>query len=70
MTINGNQFDGGNLGLISGATPVEGLGANTQSTATGAFFGTTNGAGIPAEVGGQVYARGDTGAFLGTFIAK
>jgi|GEM_PF-6206525 len=70
MSINGNRFDGGTLQLSKGGIFVQGLGPSTASTATGAFFGAVNGAGIPDEVGGQVYARGDTGAFVGTFVAK
>ena len=69
MALAGNRLDGGAVRFTSGGSAVD-LGANTQSTATGAFFGAVNGAGIPAEAGGQVYARGNDGAFIGTFIAK
>jgi hypothetical protein len=70
MSISGNRFDGGTLNLSSVGTSVAGLGADTKSAATGAFFGSVNGAGIPAEAGGQVYARGAGGALISTFIAK
>lgn len=70
MTINGGRFEGGELVTALGTTNVEALGSNSDFAASGAFFGDLNGAGVPIELGGTIYARGDSGTLSGAFIAK
>lgn len=69
MAISGNRFEGGTVQLLSNGVAVDAMGANTETAATGVFLGAVNGAGVPDEVGGQVYMRGADHAYVGTFIA-
>lgn len=76
MTIAGNGFSGGTVATTNGGAAVDITGANTTTTAQGAFFG-FNGAqtapsgtmAAPDEVGGLVLQRGDDGIVAGAFVA-
>lgn len=68
MSISGNRLNGGNAILLKNGAVVDAMGANTEASATAAFYGTVDGTGVPDEVGGQVYFRGDSNSFVGTFV--
>ena len=69
MTISGNGFSGGTVATTNGGAVVNVTGANTTTTAQGAFFGYDSAASAPDEVGGLVLQQGDDGFVAGGFIA-
>lgn len=69
MAISGNRFSGGTVITMNGGATVNITGANTRTTAQGAFFGYDASASGPDEVGGLVLQRGDDGIVAGGFIA-
>lgn len=69
MTISGNGFSGGTVATTNDGTAVNITGANTTTTAQGAFFGYDTAASAPDEVGGLVLQQGDDGILAGGFVA-
>ena len=64
MTIAGNRFSGGTVTTTNGGAAVNVTGANTTTTAQGAFFGYDAAASAPDEVGGLFLHQGDDGTVL------
>lgn len=69
MSISGNGFSGGTVTTSNAGTTVNVTGANTTTTAQGAFFGYDAAASAPDEVGGLTLQKGDDGIVTGGFIA-
>lgn len=69
MTLSGNGFSGGTITTTNAGTAVDVTGANTASTAQGAFFGYDASNSAPDEVGGAILLQGDDGIVAGGFIA-
>ncbi len=73
MDISGNRFSGGTTELQSHGNRVAFgtvTGANTNVQSEGAFFGYNNDRKALDEVAGGVYAKGDTGQVIGTFVGN
>ena len=68
MTLSGNRLSGGTVGTTLNGQAVNPLGANRQSVAAAVLLGTVTG-GVPDEIGGIAYSRGDSGALFGAFLA-
>lgn len=68
--ISGNGFSGGTLTTIGSQSLSEITGGNQTVLSEGQFFGTAETGDGPLEVGGLVYANGDSGLLTGSFIAN
>ncbi len=67
MTLNGNRLSGGTVSTTLNGQGVNPVGANRKTVAAGVLLGNVTG-GIPDEIGGIAYARGDGGALFGAFV--
>lgn len=68
MKISGNGFSGGSIATTSGGVAVNPTGANTISSAKGAFFGYDPAISAPDEVGGLIWILGDDGYINAVFF--
>ena len=68
MRMFGNQFSGGKITTEHNCAEVAIIENYTQQSAIGRFFGLTND-GVPDEVGGIGYLKGDDGTLTTIFIA-
>ncbi len=68
MRVFGNQFSGGTITTERNSAEVQIITKSTQQNAIGRFFGLTT-SGVPDEVGGIGYLKGDDGTLTTIFIA-
>ena len=66
--VFGNQFSGGKIMAEHNGAEVAIIENDTQQSTIGRFFGLTND-GVPDEVGGISYLKGDDGTLTTIFIA-
>lgn len=68
MRILGNEFAGGTITTERNGASVDVITEGTQQNAIGRFFGLTN-TGLPDEVGGIGYLKGNDGTLTTIFLA-
>lgn len=70
MAISGNGFSGGSFETSKAGTVVDITGANSSNASQGRFFGKNSDGTAPAEAGGNIFMKGDSGIISAIYLAK